>query len=635
MPKQLLRVQRVYKEIDGSNLVNALTTSWTDGSTLRVEHVTDFNEDGGEIVFEPGTSRQEIALYSGFDEATDELTGVTRPNARFTHAAGTFVQAGAEATVEKLIDGYLDDEDVIAPGIPVPSHLYPYFKLGVRNPDDAETIWVEQDADGDLYASGTAVGAVPTFDEDLEVLPDVATEPTPPVDKIPPSGVAPVKPTLSAVARSLVNVEPTWFIDVTLSHTGLKTDGSTAVGVGFRIEWLEGSTVKFREDTTGTFFSKMVEPNKTYTVRAYAYDTTAPGQLSAPESVVVSTALDSTIPATPTGLTLVGGAGGGGIGLLYGRVNQATESDFSHFEVHASTVSGFEATNATVVQTTRNTTFLVDRTIQGPFGYTTTVYVRVKSVDTSGNKSPASTQVSGTAQQIASQDVADLQSDNYVFGSIGWRITKTGNVEFNNGTFRGVLAAGTVIAYSQSQTAGITIDGSIPRISIGTGLRLDGTGTGSVTFGSNCTIYGSGAGSVSIGTGITLNGTGSGQITIGSIVLSGADSKISSATIEASTVRNRSGFPRFEITGVGNGFALYDSAGNKKEFYADSNETIMQSAIQVTGRITAIAGIRVEGAFWVGTDTTEPPTGSVLLYKSGNNLMGKASGRPAVVVAAL
>lgn len=45
-----------------------------------------------------------------------------------------------------------------------------------------------------------------------------------------------------------------------------------------------------------------------------------------------------------------------------------------------------------------------------------------------------------------------IESTNYVAGSSGWRITKAGNAEFNNGTFRNITATGNITA--NSLTAG-------------------------------------------------------------------------------------------------------------------------------------------------------------------------------------
>lgn len=49
--------------------------------------------------------------------------------------------------------------------------------------------------------------------------------------------------------------------------------------------------------------------------------------------------------------------------------------------------------------------------------------------------------------EIAGEVTADggLQSPNYVAGTSGWRIDGDGNVEFNDGTFRGDLGAGRIV----------------------------------------------------------------------------------------------------------------------------------------------------------------------------------------------
>jgi hypothetical protein len=38
----------------------------------------------------------------------------------------------------------------------------------------------------------------------------------------------------------------------------------------------------------------------------------------------------------------------------------------------------------------------------------------------------------------------DIQSTNYVAGSAGWKIDKTGQMEMNNATFRGAMEAGSI-----------------------------------------------------------------------------------------------------------------------------------------------------------------------------------------------
>lgn len=171
--RRLLTVQQVRKIIEGANLDQTVTTtSPAEGGKLKLEAVSDFSPRGGLGVFEPGSSREEAFSYSGVDEATDELLGMQRNATKFAHSAGTFVQAGQEKTVDKVVDGLLDDSEIAAVGVPVPPSLYPYFKVGHRD-NLNEVVAVEEDEDGELRIVGVGVGAVPHFDEDLEVLPAV------------------------------------------------------------------------------------------------------------------------------------------------------------------------------------------------------------------------------------------------------------------------------------------------------------------------------------------------------------------------------------------------------------------------------------------------------------------------------
>lgn len=50
--------------------------------------------------------------------------------------------------------------------------------------------------------------------------------------------------------------------------------------------------------------------------------------------------------------------------------------------------------------------------------------------------------VAGTVLQAAA-----IRSPNYVPGSVGWTVNQDGSVEFNNGTFRGIITAGSFFLY--------------------------------------------------------------------------------------------------------------------------------------------------------------------------------------------
>lgn len=52
---------------------------------------------------------------------------------------------------------------------------------------------------------------------------------------------------------------------------------------------------------------------------------------------------------------------------------------------------------------------------------------------------------------------ADLQSDNFVSGSSGWRIKSSGDVEFQSGIFRGTISSGSTIASGATIATGVNL----------------------------------------------------------------------------------------------------------------------------------------------------------------------------------
>lgn len=158
MADYMMTIKRVYRRSLGANFDVAITTTWTDGSSVTLENVVDFDPDGGIGVFEPGTAREEVFEYGGVDEQTEQLTEVVRPNTLYNHAAGTFVQEGASATVQMLADGYLEDEEHPVVGVLIPPEYEMTLKVGVRDVDEMETIPISIDDEEDFQASGAPVG---------------------------------------------------------------------------------------------------------------------------------------------------------------------------------------------------------------------------------------------------------------------------------------------------------------------------------------------------------------------------------------------------------------------------------------------------------------------------------------------
>src|SRR5688572_17237785 len=154
----MLTIKRVYRVTKGSNLAVALTTSWTDGDDLAVENVVDFDPAGGAGVFEPGTASSEVFLYGGVDTASEELTGVLRPNTKAAHAEGSFVQAGETATQNMRADGYFEDEEFPVVGILIPSAYEFQFALGVREQEVMEVVPVGLTNREDFAVMGGPIG---------------------------------------------------------------------------------------------------------------------------------------------------------------------------------------------------------------------------------------------------------------------------------------------------------------------------------------------------------------------------------------------------------------------------------------------------------------------------------------------
>lgn len=105
---------------------------------------------------------------------------------------------------------------------------------------------------------------------------------------------------------------------------------------------------------------------------------------------------------------------------------------------------------------------------------------RIQALTLTGDKFIANTI---TGNKIAADTISvnnvesDLRSSGYIAGVSGWRILKSGNVEFNNGTFNGIVSAASVQAalgsasYWQYTTAG-TFNLTIPTGLDATTLRI-------------------------------------------------------------------------------------------------------------------------------------------------------------------
>lgn len=114
----------------------------------------------------------------------------------------------------------------------------------------------------------------------------------------------------------------------------------------------------------------------------------------------LTTSTDDTIPTAPAAPTI-----NNYMGLLEIKWNGAMAAgslpdDFSYVEVHASTVTNFTPSSATLVGTLRRASSVF---IETPYG--TTYYAKLIVVDNSGNVGAASAQASGSTAQVVSSDI--------------------------------------------------------------------------------------------------------------------------------------------------------------------------------------------------------------------------------------
>ena len=524
-----LTVLSVRKLVQGSPLNQSVSTvTPNDGGRLKVEAVTDFEPDGGEAVFEPGTARQEPFGYSGIDEATDELTGVVRPNTKYTHASGTFVQEGAEATIEKWADGRVDDEDEIG-FFPVPPRLYPFLRVGAYDEDTAPTIPITYNEDDDyLYVSDGPLGEIPTYDEDLEVLPE-------------------------AGIKIWANEE----IAQTVQPIGLG-DGAAPVVPGSAPVITQGPNMHLID------------------MRAYVK------------------------PDDWLAFVIEFSTNGGG---AWTSLGDSGSNVFAH-------------TNLTLGTNYR---------------------YRFSVRDSEGNltsPSPSSIDYAargvGTADLVIGSVTADILAATITISNTFQTSAAGSRVVFDGSGIRLINSGGTTVADLNAATGIATLIGSVYKSATGTGSRVELDSSGLRFYDSSNVLK------------VELKTSDSSASFLGAIT---SGSTITGATVTGGTVRTSSSGARVEMTsGRASEVVFYDasaeraslsgyiSSGNKLNVNGAGISVDLNSQfdadVDVLGKVSTVGLL-------VGTQTGDPPANYVRLYKDANNLMAKAPGRTAVVVAAL
>jgi hypothetical protein len=130
---------------EGSPLISALSGTFTDGSDIAIERSHHFEDDGGEAICEDETFFYD-SVRVGSDETNDWLTGCSRADP-VAHAAGTFVQAGADAERKKVARVFYEDEND-KHRVEISENVSQAWPLGAYTEDQYRSAVVESDEQG-------------------------------------------------------------------------------------------------------------------------------------------------------------------------------------------------------------------------------------------------------------------------------------------------------------------------------------------------------------------------------------------------------------------------------------------------------------------------------------------------------
>lgn len=526
--KSRLAVSRVHVETQGSVLKQALTTSWDDGDPIAVEASTDHSLRGGTALIGSEQVTYSGVLVSASDDpaAPDYLLGVQRP-APQSHPVGTFIQEGLTPTVVKLVDGYPDGEDVTIPGLPMSSVAWPLLRLGDYDRDAAPVVPMEIDENGETMILDGPIGAVPVFDEDLQVLPEAGIK-------------------IWANEEIAQTVQP--------------------IGLG-----------------------------------------------------------DGAAPSVPGAAPVI--TQGPNMHLIDMRA-YAKPDDWLAFVIEYSTNGGGSWTS---LGDSGSNVFVHSNLTLG-----TNYRYRFSVRDSEGNltsPSPASIDYTargvGTADLVLGSVTADILASIITISNTFQTAGSGSRVMFDGSGIRLINSGGVTVADLNAATGIATLVGAVYKTNAsGSRVEIDSNGL---------RFYDSGdALKVELKTSDS-SATFAGAITSGST--------ISGATLTGGTVRTSATGARVELTsGRASEVVFYDTATERASLsgvLSSGNKLkITGAGLWATGAsqfdaaVDILANLAANGIL-IGTNTGDPPSGFVRLYKDVNNLMGKAPGRAAVVVAAL
>ena len=199
-----------------------------------------------------------------------------------------------------------------------------------------------------------------------------------------------------------------------------------------------------------------------------------------------------------------------------------------------------------------------------------------------------------TGKFVGNMNIADgfLQSENFITGSAGWQITASGIVEFNSGTFRGSLVAGSI---------------DIPDTTTANSFHVDSSGNawwGATTLAAS-----------------TASITKAGVLTAVSGVIGGTT--ISATALTGGIFQTATSGQRVLITATGNRMQFYSSTGLVADIGTSTTtamlftlETGIKNGISITG--AAHSGTAI-GFFYTNSNNAASQGVNIVLNSTGVN----------------
>jgi len=252
------------------------------------------------------------------------------------------------------------------------------------------------------------------------------------------------------------------------------TDADDAFTDHYVVEWKKTSDSNYftMDSKASPAVITGLQNNQQYNVRVKAVN-----EIGVSSTYIVAAptaAVDTTAPDVPSSVSASG---------QYQHISiswtNPTQKDLSHIDVYRSTSSGG---TYSLIGNTDGTVFIDD-----DLANSATFYYKVKAIDFTGNASAFSSVANATTSVVGSGDIGigavgtgeleggavttpkidddavtiqkiatTLESTNYVSGSAGWKIQKSGVVEFEQATIRGDVSA-----TSGSISGSVTIGGTV------------------------------------------------------------------------------------------------------------------------------------------------------------------------------